>query len=495
MITQHEGDSHDKNSNHYGSILDQLDEGRSTKQLMSLVENGNHQDIIPHSTLLLEDDELLLDELAGMTKLAIPVIITYLLEMFPGLITIILVGRVQYNNEEGEETNDLSKMHLDAASFAVMFMNVTALSPAFGILTAMDTLCSQAHGAGKPQLMGTYSITGISVISFVFLLSSIAIWNTSYILIQLGQPKEVSQMAGKFIMYMLPGIPFLYLYELIRKVGQARNEATPMLISTIICNFVNVTLGYLLVHYTHFGWIGAAIARSIGNMVTVPTIITCMMIPHSTKRVSKTVRSDEWETQHYLEISNGNMSDTEHSNNDDDKDNTSNHLLQTLIEGASIKEGLSFKAIAEFLKLGIPGMCQTMFEWIAFEFIALLCGILPGKEAIIGIGANSIVMNFTSLTYMLYLGVSVSGNVRVGNALGANDSHRAEIASYLTIASGFLLSIMNTVILLRFRKNIPYFFTTDRDIVEKAQHLCIIAAIFSSPGECKSLYVILQFSI
>ena len=123
MITQHEGDSsHDKNSKQYGAILDKIDEGRSTKHLMSLVENGNHQDISPNNTLLLKDDELLLDELAGMTKLAIPVIITYLLEMFPGLITIILVGRVQYNNEEGEETNDLSKMHLDAASLAVMFI-------------------------------------------------------------------------------------------------------------------------------------------------------------------------------------------------------------------------------------------------------------------------------------------------------------------------------------------------------------------------------------
>lgn len=122
-----------------------------------------------------------------------------------------------------------------------------------------------------------------------------------------------------------------------------------------------------------------------------------------------------------------------------------------------------------------------MFEWCAFEFIALLCGILPGEEAIIGIGANTIIMNISSVTYMFYLGASVSGNVRIGNALGAGDAHRAKIASNLTLIIGGIMSAVNTAFLLGFRNILPWIFTTDLDIGRKAQHLFLIAAAFQFP--------------
>ncbi len=90
-------------------------------------------------------------------------------------------------------------------------------------------------------------------------------------------------------------------------------------------------------------------------------------------------------------------------------------------------------------------------------------------------------MNVTSLTYTLYLGASVSGNVRVGNALGAGDAHRAEIASNLTLASGAIISFVNMGFLLTFRTKLPLLFTTDLGIVGKAQHLLLIATAFQLP--------------
>jgi len=123
----------------------------------------------------------------------------------------------------------------------------------------------------------------------------------------------------------------------------------------------------------------------------------------------------------------------------------------------------------------------------AFEAIALLCGLLGGEQAIIGIGANAVIMNFSSMTYMLYLGVSVSGNVRIGNAIGAGDSIRAESASVVTLGLGGLMSLINIAFLLTFRKSLPWLVTTDIDIVKEAQRLFIVAAIFQLPdaiGAC-----------
>lgn len=90
-------------------------------------------------------------------------------------------------------------------------------------------------------------------------------------------------------------------------------------------------------------------------------------------------------------------------------------------------------------------------------------------------------MNSSSLTYMPYLGVSVSGNVRVGNALGAGDVHRAEIASKLTLAAGAIMSVWNVAFLLSCRTVLPRFFTTDADIARKAQRLFLVAAAFQFP--------------
>jgi hypothetical protein len=90
---------------------------------------------------------LFYDEMTSMIKLSIPVTLTYILEMLPGIVTIILVGRAGLGSDVSPDEQISSKLYIDAAALAVMFMNVVALSPGFGLLTAIDTLCSQGEKA------------------------------------------------------------------------------------------------------------------------------------------------------------------------------------------------------------------------------------------------------------------------------------------------------------------------------------------------------------
>ena len=48
----------------------------------------------------------------------------------------------------------------------------------------------------------------------------------------------------------------------------------------------------------------------------------------------------------------------------------------------------------------------SVFEWVAFEVIALFSGLLP--EAATAIGANAIVLQISTMIYMLYLGASIA---------------------------------------------------------------------------------------
>jgi Na+-driven multidrug efflux pump len=229
------------------------------------------------------------------------------------------------------------------------------------MLTAMDTLCSQAFGASQSSKMGTYSLTGIAVISVMFLFSSVLMWNASSILIALGQPVAVSYMAGDFIRYLLLGVPFLCIYELIQKVSQSRNEARPMLISTMMCNIVNLGLGYYLVYWTAWGWKGAAVAHAVGEFVKVPTVLLCMAIGLGDSGKSEdssdfSTNSNPQDTQHYLEVDSG-------AGDEDECEEEDIEFLHHIWEGFLVSEALSPSAIIEFLRIGVPGMLQVMFEW------------------------------------------------------------------------------------------------------------------------------------
>jgi len=77
--------------------------------------------------------------------------------------------------------------------------------------------------------------------------------------------------------------------------------------------------------------------------------------------------------------------------------------------------------------------------------------------------------------------MSVAGNVRLGNALGAGDAHRAHVASNLTLILGATTALINIGFLLSTRKTLPWCFTTDIDIAKEAEHLFLIAACYQLP--------------
>ena len=289
---------------------------------------------------LTKDKDLLKDEMKSMIELATPVCFTYLLEMLPGITTTILVGRMTNSN----------KLQMDAAALAVMFVNITGMAPGIGLLTAMDTLCSHAHGANQPRKMGTYLITGMFVMTISFLIVLCIIWNTTPLLLLFGQHANVAREAGLFSMYMLPGIPFVYTYEILRKISQARNEATPMIISAIVSNAVNVGFGYYLVNFTSWGWLGAAVARTVGSMLMLPALILSMI---------------------YCERGQRRLISNKENDTTTTKEGLDGRLFHHLWEGFEPRQALTSKAILKFLDLGIPGMFQVS-EYVVISDLLLL---------------------------------------------------------------------------------------------------------------------------
>ncbi|KUF82543.1 Multidrug and toxin extrusion protein 1 [Phytophthora nicotianae] len=162
---------------------------------------------------------------------------------------------------------------------------MTSLSVGLGLASALDTLCSQAHGAKRYEKIGIYFQTGVIVLTVTLIPMLFVNAFTEPILKWLGQDAEVASYAGEFSRWMLPGVPCLFLYELTRKVLQAQNIMTPLVTIAAIGNVVNVAAGYGLAYHTSIGFNGIAIGRSLGNFVLPLLLVPYFMWrPHHLKQ-------------------------------------------------------------------------------------------------------------------------------------------------------------------------------------------------------------------
>jgi MATE family multidrug resistance protein len=133
-------------------------------------------------------------------------------------------------------------------------------------------------------------------------------------------------------------------------------------------------------------------------------------------------------------------------------------------------------------------------EWWAYEILALFAGLLPGS--VLAVSAHAVIMNIVSTLYMVYLGMAVSGNILVGNALGANMPKRAQLTSRLTIAMTASVSCAVAALVFVFRFEIPKLLINDPVAVERAATLllaivpyevvdatnCVIQGIYRGTG-------------
>ena len=85
-----------------------------------------------------------------------------------------------------------------------------------GLNAGQDTLTSQAFGNGNLKLCGVYLNRGAFILTLVFIpLALIPSLRAEQILIQLGQDKEVSHLAQGYILYFLPGLYCLGMFDLL----------------------------------------------------------------------------------------------------------------------------------------------------------------------------------------------------------------------------------------------------------------------------------------
>jgi MATE family, multidrug efflux pump len=130
--------------------------------------------------------------------------------------------------------------------------------------------------------------------------------------------------------------------------------------------------------------------------------------------------------------------------------------------------------IKKILSIGLPSGLQYFFEVGAFSFAVIMIGWLGTNP----LAAHQIAINLASITFMVVLGISAAGGIRVGNAVGKKDIIEVRKAGFTAVISGASVMFFCGIIFICLNRFLPTLYIDDEAVIKIASSLIIIAAIF-----------------
>ncbi|XP_068655802.1 protein DETOXIFICATION 29-like [Aristolochia californica] len=344
--------------------------------------------------------------------IAAPAILTSVLQFTIGFVTVAFVGH-------------LGTVELAAVSVVQNVIEGFVFGIMLGMGSALETLCGQAVGAGKFHMLGVYMqrswiITCVTAI----LLAPVYIFTTP-ILKLLHQTDEISEVAGKYCIWVLPQL-FGYAVNFpLQKFFQSQSRVWAMAAISSVALALHGLLNWVLVTKLGHGVIGAAMAGNISWwFIDLAQFI---------------------------------------------------YLVSGFFPDAWTGFSLSaFQALGNFIKLSLSSAIMLCLELWYFTAVILLVGSL--KNAEISVDAISICMNFQFWAFMITLGFNAAISVRVSNELGAGHANAAKFSVVVAVSTSVVFGLLFMSIVLLTRSDFPKLFTDKPVVVRETSKLGYLLA-------------------
>ncbi|CAN1348988.1 Protein DETOXIFICATION 33 [Linum perenne] len=195
-------------------------------------------------------------ESKNMWEIAAPAMITAVTQFSLSFVTAAFVGH-------------LGALELAAVSIVQNVLEGFVYGVMLGMGSALETLCGQAVGAGQLDMLGVYMQRSwiISMVTAFCLVPVYAL--ASPILKLLRQDKHISELAGKFAIWV---IPQLFLYALnfpLQKFLQAQSKVWVMTSISSVVLGIHAILNWVFVTKLRYGLVGAAIVADFSWLLVV----------------------------------------------------------------------------------------------------------------------------------------------------------------------------------------------------------------------------------
>ncbi|XXG81302.1 hypothetical protein AAC387_Pa09g1971 [Persea americana] len=310
-------------------------------------------------------------------KIAGPVIFTAICQYSLGAITQTFVGHVG--------TLELAAVSVEnsvVAGFAYGLM--------LGMGSALETLCGQAFGAGKLRMMGVYmQRSWIILLCTALVLVPIYVFSPP-ILKLMGETSEISDLAGKFAVWMLPQLFAYALNFPIQKFLQAQRKVMVMAVVAGVVLVIHVVLSWLLILKLKWGLVGAAVTLNLSWWLVVIGQLG------------------------YI-------------------------FAGTCGQAWSGFSWLAFRDLFQFVKLSIASAVMLCLEFWYLMILLVLTGRL--KNPVIAVDAIAICMNLNGWDAMIAIGFNAAISVRVSNELGAGNDRAAKFAVVVVCVTSVAIGI------------------------------------------------------
>ncbi|EGG22230.1 multi antimicrobial extrusion family protein [Cavenderia fasciculata] len=318
---------------------------------------------------------------------------------------------------------------------------------AIGTLNAMDTLISQSYGAKNYQLIGV-TVQRAAIISIIYCFFISILWIFTYpIMVAMHQDQHVALLTQQYTTYMLPGLWLGTLLTILEKYLQAQGIMKSSIVVGVILNIANAIFNFIFVHGVRgdggMGVIGCSLATSLSKTISFFALLGWIYFFKLHERPVKT-----W-------------------------------------YGFS-RQALSISGLKEYLHLGVPAGLQMVFEGCGFEILTILAGksnqtqTQPNTRLLgpTSLDAHSIAMNFTLMTFMIPLSLSIALSVRIGQLLGARQPQMAKRTT--RIGFGISIVFMMVVSSTQFfsRHFIGSIYSSDIEVRQMVAKLLPISALF-----------------
>lgn len=359
-------------------------------------------------------------ELRPTLRLALPLVLAELGWMCMTIVDTMMVGRLL------ESAESIAAVSISSSIFVVF---------AFcgeGLLIGLDTLVSQAFGAGRREDCHRSFVNGIYLSLALTPILTLPVWFIPRWFPQMGVDPRVVTLAVPYMHTLAIGMLPLLLYFAVRRTLQGMDMVRPIAFALITANVVNVFGNWVLVYgkigFPALGVTGSGVATAISRTYLSAFLIAYLL----------------WYDQRHK-----------------------TDLLNTPVE-------IDLQRIRRLLALGIPAACQITAEVGVFALTASLIARLgPVSQA-----GHQIALNTVALTYMVPLGISSAAAVRVGQALGRKDAAGAARAGNTAIALGAAFMACMSVALLLLRRPVALAYTHDPMVVGATATLFLAGAAF-----------------
>ncbi len=359
-------------------------------------------------------------EVRPTLRLAIPLVLAELGWMSMAIVDTMMVGHLPN-----------SATAMGAVSLGSGIFIVLALFGG-GLLLGLDTLVSQAFGAGEREDCHRSLLNGIYLSVALTPLLAAPVWLLPRILGGMQIDPGVLALTIPYTKALAVGLLPLLLYFAVRRCLQAMNMVRPIAFALVSANIINAFGNWIFV-YGKFGMPALGAVGSGWSTAVARTYLALVLVGYLLW----------YDHKHRTE------------------------LLKTPVD-------IDFTRIRLLIILGFPAALQFTLESGVFALVTALIARLGA----VPLAGHQIALNTVAFTYMVPLGIASAAAVRVGQAIGRKDPQGAGDAGGTAILIGAGFMTLASVGLLVFPYWIARMYTPDVAVIRSTRLLLAAGAAF-----------------